>query len=257
MTSDEIRILLEAVRSGQATIDHALDRIAAGDGYRDLGVAKVDTDRRRRRGFPEVIYCASKTAEQIIPIVNALLETEGRAFGTRCAPDVAEKVMRAVGGGIYDPLARTLLVGESSPPFTAITTAVLAAGTSDLPVAEEACLTLETFGAPVERIYDVGVAGIHRLLDQRERMERAGVLIVVAGMEGALPSVVGGLTGQPIIAVPTSIGYGTALNGFTALFGMLTSCASGITVVNIDNGFGAAMGALAILRGMEKVLGSR
>jgi NCAIR mutase (PurE)-related protein len=252
MTSEEIRLLLEAVRNGEASIDHAFDRFTGDSGYIDLGDAKIDIDRKRRRGFPEVIYCASKTAAQIVAIAGALLEREGLAFGTRCDPDVAGEVLQQLGDGVYDPLSGTITIGKRYTPRTTVTTAVLAAGTSDLPVAEEACITLETFGAPVERVYDVGVAGLHRLMGERERIDKASILIVVAGMEGALPSVVGGLFRQPIIAVPTSVGYGTALNGFTALFSMLTSCASGITVVNIDNGFGAAMAALTIVQAMER-----
>jgi NCAIR mutase (PurE)-related protein len=252
MTFNEIRTLLEAMQKGESSIEQVAGQLAGGRGYVDLGIANVDTDRRGRQGFPEVIYCASKTADQIVAIAETLLATEGFAFGTRCAADVAAEVIDRIGGGSYDRLARTLRIGEPTPNFTSVATAVIAAGTSDLPVAEEACTTLETFGAPVERIYDVGVAGLHRLLDRRALLDRAGVLIVVAGMEGALPSVVGGLARQPLIAVPTSVGYGTALGGFTALFGMLTSCASGITVVNIDNGFGAAMAALAILRAVER-----
>ncbi|MEO5929400.1 MAG: nickel pincer cofactor biosynthesis protein LarB [Candidatus Kapaibacterium sp.] len=244
-------MILESVRNG-APVDSAVEQLSSGLGFVDIGDASVDIDRERRRGVPEVIYCASKTAGQIIRIARVLLSAHGLAYGTRCAPDVAEEVLREIGDGAYDPLSRTIRIGAPHAQLTALTTGVIAAGTSDLPVAEEACMTLETFGAPVDRIYDVGVAGIHRLLGERERMERSAVLIVVAGMEGALPSVVGGLSRQPLIAVPTSVGYGAALGGFTALLGMLTSCASGITVVNIDNGFGAAMAALGILRAIEE-----
>jgi len=161
--------------------------------------------------------------------------------------ELAARVLDAFPDADYNEIARTICVGTPQPKRTDLVTAVVAAGTSDLPVAEEAAVTLETFGAPVERVTDVGVAGVHRLLARRETLERAGVVIVVAGMEGALPSVVGGMTSRPLIAVPTSIGYGAALGGFTPLFGMLTSCASGITVVNIDNGFGAAAAALRII----------
>lgn len=259
MTPDEILMILNAVAAGTLPAAHAAERLAprpagdadAGRGYIELGTAKVDTDRSRRRGFPEVIFCESKRAEDVIPIVGTLVEAEGLAFGTRCSPELAAAILAAFPAGIYDPVARTIRVGEPRPRFTEAVTAVVVAGTSDRPVAEEACDTLETMGAPVERIYDVGVAGIHRLFGARERIERASVLIVVAGMEGALPSVVGGLFRQPMIAVPTSIGYGAALGGLTPLLGMLTSCASGITVVNIDNGFGAAMAALSILRAIE------
>ncbi len=248
MMPDELRALLEAVHSGAASPVDAMAALEAR-GYVDLGDAKVDLDRPRRRGFSEVIYCPSKTPAQIIAIARVLVEREGRALGTRCTPEAAAEVLSALGGGAYDPVARTLRFGSPAPYFTDVTTAIVAAGSSDLPVAEEARQTLEMFGAPADAIYDVGVAGLHRLLDQRERIGRAGVIIVVAGMEGALASVVGGLFGQPVIAVPTSVGYGTALGGFTALFGMLTSCAGGVTVVNIDNGFGAAMAALAIVKG--------
>jgi len=250
MTPEEIRLILEAVRNGESTLDHAVGQLLPPDGFVDLGIAKVDTDRRRRRGFPEVIYCASKNAAQIATVARTLMGTEGLAYGTRCEPRVARQVMAELGGD-YDPLSRTLRIGEPMAPFTDVVTAVIAAGTSDLPVAEEACRTLETFGAPVERVYDVGVAGLHRLLARLEKIDEAGILIVAAGMEGALPSVVGGLFRQPIIAVPTSVGYGAAHGGFTALFSMLTSCASGITVVNIDNGFGAATAALSILHAIE------
>lgn len=261
MTPDEVLLILEAVRSGETSLDRAAERLlarnGAGDaGFVDLGIARVDTDRRRRRGFPEVIYCASKTPAQIAAIARTLMETEGLAYGTRCDADAARQVIEQLGGGDYDALSRTFRAGEPLPLFTEVRTAVIAAGTSDLPVAEEICRTLETFGAPFERVYDVGVAGLHRLLDRREQIESAGVLIVVAGMEGALPSVVGGLFRGPIIAVPTSVGYGTAMGGFTALFAMLTSCASGITVVNIDNGFGAAMAALTIVQAIEKGVSS-
>ena len=204
-----------------------------------------------------MIYCASKTPAQISSIVRALLDAHGLAFGTRCAPEAAEEVIGSMGGGSYDPLARTIRFGAPYPLREGMSVGVIAAGTSDLPVAEEAASTLETFGALAERIYDVGVAGLHRLLGARGRIDGVDVLIVVAGMEGALPSVVGGLTRQPLIAVPTSVGYGTALGGFAALFGMLTSCASGITVVNIDNGFGAAMAALSILGAIEANAGAR
>jgi NCAIR mutase (PurE)-related protein len=251
MTPEELRMILDAVRSGAASIEHAAERIGNRRGYIDHGIARVDIDRERRRGAPEVIYCASKRADEVVTIVRTLLEIHGLAFGTRCAPELAEAVLGEMEGGEYDPVARTIRFGRPRPQRTTVTTAVIAAGTSDRPVAEEACVTLETFGAPVERIYDVGVAGLHRLLDQRDAIGRAGVLIVCAGMEGALPSVVGGLFHQPIIAVPTSVGYGAALSGFTPLFSMLTSCASGITVVNIDNGFGAAMAALSILNTIE------
>ena len=166
-------------------------------------------------------------------------------------PDTAREVLEIIGDGEYDALSQTMRIGASKHAFTTLRTGVIAAGTSDRSVAEEACRTLETFGAPVDRIYDVGVAGIHRLLSHSEAIASASVLIVVAGMEGALPSVVAGMSKQPVIAVPTSVGSGVALGGLTALFAMLTSCAGGVTVVNIDNGFGAALAALSILHLVE------
>lgn len=252
MTHEQIRLVLEAVRNGETSVEQAAERLLPDESVADAGAARVDTGRTRRRGFPEVIYCASKTPGQIVAIARTLLEAEGLAFGTRCEPDVAGSVTSMLEGAEYDPLSRTIRAGTPMPPCTGAVTAVIAAGTSDIPVAEEACRTLETFGAPVDRIYDVGVAGLHRLLSQTGRIERAAVLIVVAGMEGALPSVVGGLFPQPLIAVPTSVGYGAALGGITPLMAMLTSCAGAVTVVNIDNGFGAAMAALAILRAIGR-----
>lgn len=252
MTSEEIHLILDAVRCGATSVEQIRERLDGGIGYLEVDESiKLDTDRRRRRGFPEVVFCASKRPEEVLGAVRALYERTGQALATRCSAETASLVLDTIGSGVYDPISRTLRLGEPYPQFTTVTTAILAAGTSDRPVAEEACATLESFGAPFERYYDVGVAGIHRLLDHLSAIERAGVIIVIAGMEGALPSVVGGLVRQPVIAVPTSVGYGTALGGFTALFGMLTSCAGGITVVNIDNGFGAAMAALTILRAIE------
>ncbi len=256
MNPEQLLELLESVRSGARPVDAAaaeLQRDAGLQrdnraGYTDLGEIKLDVDRTARRGFPEVVYCASKSAEQITAALRGLLAHDGIAVGTRCAPDVASGLLAEFPIADYNPVSRVVRLGPARERFTELGVAVLAAGTSDRPVAEEACSVLEAFGAPVDRVYDVGVAGLHRLLDHRERIKRAGVLVVVAGMEGALPSVVGGLFPQPIIAVPTSVGYGSALGGFTALFGMLSSCAGGLTVVNIDNGFGAAMAALSILR---------
>jgi NCAIR mutase (PurE)-related protein len=251
MTPEELRLILDAVRSGATSVDHAVTSLGGSTGYIELDGIKVDVDREHRRGFPEVIYCESKRPEEVAAIVRTLLENHGLAFGTRCSPATADEVMKGIQGGEYDPIARTIRFGPPRTSRSTITTSVIAAGISDRPVAEEACRTLETFGASFDRVYDVGVAGLHRLLDQRERIGGAGVLIVVAGMEGALPSVVTGLFRQPIIAVPTSVGYGTAFGGLTALFSMLTSCSSGMSVVNIDNGFGAAMAALTIINAIE------
>jgi NCAIR mutase (PurE)-related protein len=216
--------------------------------YTDLGFAKVDLTRSERQGFPEVIFGSGKTPEQIEAIAHRLHQHHGYVLITRCAPEAAARLIQAFPKVRHDVAARLVLIGQFPKQKTRLRPAVLCAGTSDLPVAEEAALTLEAFGFKPDRIYDVGVAGLHRLLSQQKKMRQAAVLIVVAGMEGALPSVVAGLVDKPVIAVPTSIGYGANLGGLAALLGMLTSCGSGVTVVNIDNGFGAAFAAAQILR---------
>jgi hypothetical protein len=206
----------------------------------------LDPDRLARQGFPEIVYCQSKTASQIIDNLRALAEANGRAFGTRLPADRAPEVLAALPDAQYDPLGKTIQLGPAmeggSRPV-----AVVSAGTSDLPVAAEASATLAFLGHPVLHFNDIGVAGIHRLHARIDEIRGASVVIVAAGMEGALPSVVGGLVSTPVIAVPTSVGYGAAFEGLAALLGMLNSCASGLTVVNIDNGFGAAMAAHRIL----------
>ncbi|RKQ96923.1 hypothetical protein C7446_2784 [Kushneria sinocarnis] len=212
----------------------------------DLGFARVDHDREARNGVPEVIFGEGKRAEQISAIVTCLRERHRRALVTRLDAERAECVLRDHPGGTYDPASRLLRWGEA-PGRLPGRVAVICAGTSDLPVAEEAAQTLEWLGVEVARLSDVGVAGLDRLLAHRTAIARADVLIVVAGMEGALPSVVTGLVRNPVIAVPTSVGYGASLQGVTALLGMLSACATGMSVVNIDNGFGAAWQAASIL----------
>ena len=218
----------------------------------DLGLARVDTDRLRRRGFPEVIFCPGKTPDQIVKIVGALKDAGQNVLATRATPEQAGAVKAAYPKTRYHEAARvlTLTVAKRPPPIGCI--AVLSAGTTDIPVAEEAALTAEAMGARVVRVYDVGVAGLHRLIHRLPLLKKARVAVVAAGMEGALPSVVGGLTNCPIVAVPTSIGYGASLGGFAALLAMLNSCVPGITVVNIDNGFGAGVAAAMINRGATK-----
>lgn len=206
----------------------------------------LDPDRLARQGFPEIVYCQSKTAGQIADNLRTLADANGRAFGTRLQPDKAAEVLTALPDAEYDSLARTISLG-AMPAANARIVAVVSAGTSDLAVAEEAAKTLQFLGHGVERFNDIGVAGIHRLFSRIDEIRQASVVIVVAGMEGALPSVVGGLVGTPVIAVPTSVGYGAAFQGLAALLGMLNSCAAGLTVVNIDNGFGAALAAHRIL----------
>jgi NCAIR mutase (PurE)-related protein len=206
----------------------------------------LDPERLARQGFPEIVYCQSKTAGQIADNLRALADANGRAFGTRLPADRAAEVLASLPDAAYDAMSRTISIG-TMPPAGSKSVALVSAGTSDLPVAEEAAATLTFLGHPVVRFNDIGVAGIHRLHARIDEIRAADVVIVVAGMEGALPSVVGGLVATPVIAVPTSVGYGAAFEGLAALLGMLNSCASGLTVVNIDNGFGAAMGAHRIL----------
>ena len=214
----------------------------------DLGIARVDTDRKQRCGFPEVIYCEGKTPEDVAAISRAILETSSVMLATRASTAHFQAVAAGFPEARYHARARCIAIEREPLPKNTGAVGVLCAGTSDLPVAEEAVVTLEIFGNRVEKIFDVGVAGIHRLLHERERLEACNVLVVVAGMEGALPSAVAGLVSKPVIAVPTSVGYGASFGGLAALLGMLNSCGSGVTVVNIDNGFGAAYAAATINR---------
>jgi NCAIR mutase (PurE)-related protein len=212
----------------------------------------LDHDRQQRQGFPEVVYCKSKTAEQIAENLQALAESNGRALGTRVPSDRIDEILKRLPAANYDKLSNTIILGKSpnpspNPDPEQARVAVISAGTSDLPISMEAAITLEFFGHPVTRFNDIGVAGIHRLHDRIDEIREAAVVIVVAGMEGALPSVVGGLVAAPVIAVPTSVGYGAAFEGLASLLGMLNSCAAGLVVVNIDNGFGAAMAAHRML----------
>jgi NCAIR mutase (PurE)-related protein len=225
----------------------------ADAGFIDLGFARVDTDRTRRCGFPEVIYCAGKTPEQVAAISRIILEKGSVLLATRASAEHFAAVQAVAPEAQYHGMARCITHARADRELSCGgVVAVICAGTSDLPVAEEAAVTLETFGARVERVCDVGVAGIHRLLAERDRIEKCDVIIVVAGMEGALPSAVAGLVSKPVIAVPTSVGYGANFGGLAALLGMLNSCGSGVTVVNIDNGFGAAYAAGSILRLLAK-----
>ncbi len=214
----------------------------------DLGFARVDVDRRRRTGFPEVIFGPGKTPAEVARIAAVILEREPVLLATRISREQFEAVQTEFPGAVFHERARCLTIAREPLPKLRRAIGVVAAGTSDLPVAEEAAVTLEVFGNPVERVYDAGVAGLHRLLVETDRLRECAVLIVVAGMEGALPSVVAGLVDKPVIAVPTSTGYGASFGGLAALLGMLNSCGSGVTVVNIDNGFGAAYAAATINR---------
>lgn len=225
---------------------------ASREGLVDLGFARVDSARRDRCGRAEVIFGQGKTAEEIAGIASVIHAREGHVLATRVAPEVAAGVKALLPEVVYHPRSRCLTLGAAPQNSSSTPVGVLSAGTSDLAVAEEAAVTLESFGRAVERIHDVGVAGIHRLFAELDRIRSCSVLVVVAGMEGALPSAVAGLVEIPVIAVPTSIGYGAHFQGLTALLGMVNSCASGVTVVNIDNGFGAAFAADSILRLVEK-----
>lgn len=213
----------------------------------DLGFARLDLSRPRRTGMGETIYCPGKTAEQLVAILRAFAEADQAVLGTRCTPEQARAVTEAGLAADYDATGRTLILGSSAAP-TLGRVIVLTGGTADLPVAEEAARTAAFFGAEVTRCYDVGVAGLHRLLGRLDEVRAADVIIAVAGMEGALGSVVAGLVEAPVIAVPTSVGYGAAFEGLAPLLSMLNSCAEGLAVVNIDNGFGAAVMACRILR---------
>jgi NCAIR mutase (PurE)-related protein len=248
----ELRQLLNLVARGDVSPAKAVRDIEATR-EKNLGFARVDTDRLRRRGFPEVIFCQGKTPDQVARIVTALFEAGQNVLATRASADQYKAVQSVHPKAVYHEAARVLTLDAHPAAKPVGLVAVLCAGTTDIPVAEEASLVAERMGARVQRVYDVGVAGLHRLIYHLPVLRKARVMIVVAGMEGALPSVVGGLTECPIIAVPTSIGYGTSMQGTTALLAMLNTCVPGITVVNIDNGFGAGVAAALINRLPEKM----
>jgi len=238
MNRESMRALLEEVRAGRLGVEAALARLR-GLPYEDLGFAKVDQHRALRGGAPEAIFCQGKSAEQIVAIARRLAEHHFNVLATRADPGIAAAVAAAGLPHVYHAEAR-LLVIRPMPTGGLGLIAVVAAGTSDLPVAEEAALVAEALGDRVERVYDCGVAGLHRLLAHYDTLAEANVIVAVAGMEGALPSVIGGLVDRPVIAVPTSVGYGASFGGIAALLAMLNSCAPGVSVVNIDNGYGAA-----------------
>jgi NCAIR mutase (PurE)-related protein len=250
MTAQELHALLEEVRVGKTVPAEAarrvLDAMSAAP-FDDLGFARVDTQRHVRQGFPEVILGTGKTPAQIAAIADRIASRGHSLLVTRATPEAYAAVHSMVADAVYHEVARAIVARRGDIPPGKGTVLVVCAGTSDLPVAEEAAVTAEVMGNEAERIFDVGVAGIHRLLAVGTRLQAAKVIIVVAGMEGALPSVVGGLVPVPIIGVPTSVGYGASFGGVAALLGMLNSCASGMTVVNIDNGFGAGYAASQIL----------
>ncbi len=242
MNQEQLRALLEQVRGGAVEVDAAIERLRHMP-FEDLGFAKVDHHRALRQGMPEVIFGQGKTADQVSAIAGALLAQSPNLLVTRIDAGVADRLVKENEHAEYFPASRTLRVWRDRAMRGKGKIAVVCAGTSDLPVAEEARVTAEVMGNEVDAIHDIGVAGIHRLMQNRERLMEARVVIVCAGMEGALPSVVGGMVMAPVIAVPTSVGYGASFHGLAALLGMLNSCASNVTVVNIDNGFGAGFAA--------------
>ena len=248
MRAEQLETLLAEVAAGRLSPAAAVDRLRHLP-YEDLEFARIDHHRALRQGQPEVVFCEGKTVEQVLAICARLAEVNGSFLGTRCSAAQAEALAARFPQAAWHPLARVMVhpAPAARPPgHAAGTILVISAGTSDLPVAEEAAVVAEAFGHRVSRLADVGVAGLHRILSETERLREARVVIVVAGMEGALPSVVGGLVAVPVIAVPTSVGYGASFGGLAALLGMLNSCAAGVTVVNIDNGFGAAAAASRI-----------
>ncbi|KZL90042.1 nickel pincer cofactor biosynthesis protein LarB [Clostridium magnum] len=245
MNLDEARNLLECIKSGSISIDDGIKQLQDLP-FKDLGYAKIDNHRELRVGYPEVIYCAGKTPEQISGIVQFMITKGNNILGTRASEEAYNAVKDICPKAEYNKIAKVITIKNKEMEVSKSYIAIVTAGTSDIPVAEEAAQTAEIFGNKVERIYDVGVAGIHRLFDKLNLIRDAKVVIVVAGMEGALASVIGGLVDKPVIGVPTSVGYGASFGGVSALLTMLNSCASGVSVVNIDNGFGAGYTASMI-----------
>jgi len=250
MTENQILELLKNVKDGNLELGQAMNQLKQLP-FEDLGYAKVDHHREIRTGYPEVIFCPGKTNDQIRGIVERLLAKGTNIMASRAEKFVYEAIKDLQPNMEYYPEARTIFIQQKEIAKSKSRILVVTGGTSDIPVAEEAVVTAEKLGCTVERLYDVGVAGIHRLLANLHRLDSAQVIIAVAGMEGALPSVLGGLTDKPVIAVPTSIGYGANFGGLAALLAMLNSCASGVSVVNIDNGFGAGFMASTIIRQIE------
>lgn len=247
MNAGELEKILTGISKGSVSVDEALEQLRDFP-YTDLGFARIDHHRELRTGYPEIVYCAGKTNEQVRAIFSAMEGHGNNIIGTRAVKDMFEYISPFFPDAVYHETARIISIRKKElvPPASRI--AVITAGTSDIPVAEEAAVTAELLGNNVVRIYDAGVAGIHRLVDKLPEIRECRVSIVIAGMEGALASVVGGLVNMPVIAVPTSVGYGASYEGISALLAMLTSCAAGVTVVNIDNGFGAGFSASRINR---------
>jgi len=248
MTRERLRQLLKRVSAGKVTVQQALEELRLLP-FEDIGFARIDHHRELRTGWPEVVLCQGKTPKQVAEIVRRLSRAGSVTLATRAGPEVFEAVRAAVPGAVYREEARIVVVRRRpARPRRQHSVAVVCAGTADIPVAEEAAATAEEMGQGVARIYDAGVAGLHRLLEHREKLLSAKAIVAVAGMEGALPSVVAGLVGAPVIAVPTSVGYGASFHGLAPLLAMLNSCAPGVAVVNIDNGFGAGFLASLVAR---------
>jgi NCAIR mutase (PurE)-related protein len=238
MDTKYLEELLLQVQRGQLAVDEAMNKLRILP-YQDLGFAKVDHHRDLRTGFPEVVYAPGKTIKQLTQIAQSMTKSSSKVLITRAGPEAYVAIKEVLPEAIYSELGRTIVLkhGAEAPPMPGVL--IVAAGTADLPVAEEAAITAELMGNGVERLWDVGVAGVHRLLEHLSMLQKARVIVAVAGMEGALPSLVGGLVSAPVIAVPTSVGYGASFQGLAALLAMLNGCSPGIAVVNIDNGFGA------------------
>jgi len=252
MQAEILRNLLQEVRAGSRTVESAIDQLRHLP-FEDLGHARLDHHRALRTGFPEVVFCEGKSLEQIVEILERLTQKHSPVLATRASREVFNAVVSQLPQANYFAEARIIQLGVNGSEPTRTTVLVVCAGTADVAVAEEAAVTASALGSRVEKLYDVGVAGVHRLLAARDRLNAANVIIVVAGMDGVLPTIVGGLVAAPIIAVPTSIGYGTGLGGTAALMTMLNACAPGIAVVNIDNGFGAGyLGHLINARGTSE-----
>jgi pyridinium-3,5-biscarboxylic acid mononucleotide synthase len=245
MNADELKQLLERVKDGDININSAIEKLKDLP-FTDLGHSRIDNHRELRQGYPEVIYGAGKTVDQLKEIVSLMLERGNNILITRVTDDMYPAIKNICNDAIYHKTARIIQIKRKELSIPDSYISIVTAGTSDIPVAEEAAITAEALGNRVEKIFDVGVAGIHRIMDKLELIRNSKVIIVIAGMEGALSSVIGGLVDKPVIAVPTSVGYGANFGGISALLGMLTSCASGVSVVNIDNGFGAAYTASMI-----------
>jgi len=244
---EEIERMLRDFKSGKITTREVLDKLKSLP-FEDLGFAKIDTHRTLRKGFPETLFCQGKTIPQIMEILKAMSKHNHNILGTRASKEVYDAVRKVYENVEYNELAKTFVIKKEKVKLKRGKILIITAGTSDIPVAEEAAVTAQIMGNKVDKLYDVGVAGIHRLLAYKEKIFEASVIIVVAGMEGALASVVGGLTSRPVIAVPTSVGYGASFKGIAPLFTMLNSCSPGVVVVNIDNGFGAGYFASLINR---------